>query len=104
RPGPHTLVEVGSYCGRSTVVLGCVAQTLARDAHVVAIDPHDGEVGAVDQGVKRMRPTFDRFQANIAAAGLSDVVVAIRRRSGDVPWAQSIPFLLIDGRAAYRHA
>jgi predicted O-methyltransferase YrrM len=100
-PGPHTLVEVGSYCGRSTVVLGCVAQTLARDAHVVAIDPHDGEVGAVDQGVKRMRPTFDRFQANIAAAGLSDVVVAIRRRSGDVPWAQSIDFLLIDGLHDY---
>ncbi|HEX2643892.1 MAG TPA: hypothetical protein VHU81_12940, partial [Thermoanaerobaculia bacterium] len=36
-PAPHAVVEVGSYCGRSTVVLGSVVQALRPEARVHAI-------------------------------------------------------------------
>src|SRR5207248_960770 len=31
-PAPHVIVEAGSYCGRSTVVLGSVVKRLGEDA------------------------------------------------------------------------
>ena len=98
---PHTIVEIGSYCGRSTVVLGGVVRALARDARVVAIDPHEGEVGALDQGVKRTEPTLARFEANIADAGLSGIVETVRQRSSDVQWRGPISLLFIDGLHDY---
>jgi predicted O-methyltransferase YrrM len=103
-PAPHTMVEIGSYCGRSTVVLGSVAQALARSAKVIAIDPHDGEVGALDQGVKRMAPTLARFEANVAAAGLKDVVETVQRRPHEVTCDRPVDLLLLDGLHDYANA
>jgi len=100
-PGPHTLVEVGSYCGRSTVVLGGVARAFGADAKVVAIDPHDGEVGALDERLTRTAPTLARFTANIAAAGLSDLVETVQQRSYEVAWDGPIDILLLDGLHDY---
>jgi Methyltransferase domain len=60
------LVEIGSYCGRSTVVLGGAVAALDSAAHVFAIDPHEGVVGAMDQSVYVGQPTLEAFQANIA--------------------------------------
>ena len=63
----RAIVEVGSYCGRSTVVLGSVVQSLRLDdARVYAIDPHDGKLGALDQGVEQLPPSLDKFHRNIA--------------------------------------
>lgn len=96
-PAPHAVVEIGSYQGRSTTVLGSVLAALGADGLVYAIDPHDGEVGALDQGLVQTLPTFDAFKRNIAAAGLTDVVKTLRQRSYEVRWEQPISFLLIDG-------
>ena len=51
-PGERpAVVEVGSYCGRSTVVLGSVVRAVRPEARVYAIDPHQGQVvGRVDRG------------------------------------------------------
>jgi hypothetical protein len=95
-PGPHAVVEVGSFQGRSTTVIGSVVQSLRADGSVFAIDPHDGEVGALDQGIVRTRPTLAAFTRNIASAGLSDVVTTIQKRSHEVEWERPISFLLID--------
>jgi glycosyltransferase involved in cell wall biosynthesis len=100
-PGPHALVEVGSYCGRSTVVLGAVAKQLSPGTKVYAIDPHDGKVGALDQGVRSVAPTFEKFKRHITAAQLSDVVVAIQKHSYDVIWDRPISFLFVDGLHDY---
>jgi predicted O-methyltransferase YrrM len=100
-PTPHKIVEVGSYCGRSTTVLGAVAQAQGDGARVYAIDPHDGVVGALDQGLKSGAPTLARFQKNIADAGLSDVVVTLQQRSFDVAWNEPISLLFIDGLHDY---
>jgi len=97
------IVEIGSYCGRSTIVLASAARLANPEARVYSIDPHEGEVGAGDavDGVRREPSTFDRFRANITAAGLSDVVVPVRRRSYEVTWDTHIALLLVDGLHDY---
>jgi hypothetical protein len=74
------VVEVGSYCGRSTIVL----------ASAVA-------VGAADAGMWSVPPTLERFTANIAHAGVADYVVTVQQRSYEVQWDMPIAFLLVDG-------
>jgi glycosyltransferase involved in cell wall biosynthesis len=99
---PAAVVEVGSYCGRSTVVLGSVVRTLRPDARVYAIDPHQGEVGAVDQGLERRAPTLARLQANLAAAALAETVEVIAKRSYEVAWdGRPIALLFVDGLHDY---
>jgi predicted O-methyltransferase YrrM len=99
---PPIFVEVGSYCGRSTVVLGSVLQSLGLvDARVYAIDPHDGRVGALDQGIQQVAPSLDKFQRNIGAAGLDGLVEPIRSHSFEVQWEKPISFLFIDGLHDY---
>jgi predicted O-methyltransferase YrrM len=95
------VVEVGSYCGRATVVLGSVVRAVRRDARVHAIDPHDGVVGALDEGIRRTAPTLSRFRRAIAGAGLDDVVVTVQRRAHEVAWDAPIAFLLVDGLHDY---
>src|SRR5207248_7536321 len=44
-PGAAAVVEVGSYCGKATVVLAGVARAARPDVRVWAVDPHDGRLG-----------------------------------------------------------
>jgi predicted O-methyltransferase YrrM len=100
-PPSHAIVEVGSYCGRSTVALASVVTVVAPNARVHAIDPHEGEVGAADAGTETTDPTFERFRENLARAGVSELVVPVRRRSYDVDWKRPIALLLLDGLHDY---
>ncbi len=45
----NAVVEVGSYCGRSTVVLASVVKAICAQTKVYAIDPHTGIVGSQDR-------------------------------------------------------
>ncbi len=98
-----TVVEIGSFCGKSTIVLASAARTANPDARVYAVDPHQGVVGAEDvlDGVSVAPPTFERFQRNITAAELTGVVEPIRLHSCDVSWHSPIAFLFIDGLHDY---
>lgn len=98
---PAAVVEVGSYCGRSTTILGSAVKALAPERRVYAIDPHEGEVGAVGHGYARTPPTLERFTATIAGAGLADVVETVQRRSYETAWERPIAFLLVDGMHDY---
>lgn len=97
------VVEIGSYCGRSTVVLGAAlsASENPNGVKIYAIDPHDGIVGALGQGVQRMPPTREKFLRNIANAGITHLVEPITRRSFEVEWDKPICFLFIDGLHDY---
>ena len=106
RPG-LPLLEVGSYCGRSTVWLGAAAR--ANDTVVFAVDHHRGseenqpgwewhdetlvdpETGLID--------TLPHFRRTIARAGLEDVVIAVVGASPTVArnWKVPLAFLFIDG-------
>jgi Methyltransferase domain/Glycosyl transferase family 2 len=100
-PGEAAVVEIGSYCGRSTTVLGSVTRALAPARHVHAIDPHDGEIGSQDQGLLHTSPTLPTFQRNMAATGLTEIVRVHPARSYDVEWDAPVGFLLIDGLHDY---
>ena len=101
-PGGSAVVEIGSFCGRSTVVLGSVVQSLGAQTKVYAVDPYDGVVGALDSGTQSLGPTLEAFRRNIAENALTSVVEVIINRSFEVAWARSIAFLFIDGLHDYR--
>jgi hypothetical protein len=90
------VVEIGSFRGRSAVVLARAAGAL------VAIDPHAGsDRGPQEIAAEATRGDEDHaaFLANLAAAGVADRVVHVRKFSdaayGDVDGSLSL--LYIDG-------
>ncbi len=100
-------VEVGSYCGRSTVWLGAAAR--ACGTVVFAVDHHRGseenqpgwewhDPTVVDPHTGRM-DTLPFFRRTIADAGLEDVVVAVVGPSPTVAsvWRTPLAFVFIDG-------
>ena len=96
--GTANIVEVGSFCGRATIVLAAVAGALSPLARVHVVDSFDGIVGGLDEGLLAYPPTRERFLQNINGAGLSGVVVHL---SPSTPWDNPIALILIDGLHDY---
>lgn len=95
-----TAVELGSWQGRSTIVLASGLR--ARGAGVVfAVDPHRDSRLHRATGVS---DTFAAFQANVEASGLSDHVIPIRATSlegrRDFP-DRGVDLLFIDASHLY---
>jgi len=92
--GDGVIVEIGSYKGKSTIWLGKGSQA-GRNVKVYAIDPHT-DAGGREPGKV---PTFQDFQRNIAAAGLTDTVVPIVKTSADAVRDFDLPveLIFIDG-------
>ena len=86
-------LEVGSYCGRSTVWLGAAAR--AADSVVFAVDHHRGS----EENQAGWMDTLPTFRDTIHDAGLEDVVFAVVGQSAAVAahWASPLAFLFIDG-------
>jgi predicted O-methyltransferase YrrM len=98
---PHAVVEIGSYCGRSTVALGSVVKAVWPEARVYAIDPHQGEVTWLGGEVLLEPPTLVKFRRNLAEAGLTNIVETIQKRSFEVVLDRPIGMLFIDGLHDY---
>lgn len=95
--GPATLVEIGSYLGRSTIVLAATLRAVSPRSLLFAVDPHQGIVGAADSKLDRGASTFERFTFYVEQAGVSDWVRPIRALSYETDWAGPIDLLFIDG-------
>lgn len=108
------LLEVGTYCGRSTILLA----DAAREAGVAAItvdhhrgseeqqpgwEYHDPTVVDPEVGLMDTLPTFRR---TLHAAGLEDHVIAIVGRSPRVAaaWGGPLGLVFIDGGHTDEHA
>jgi predicted O-methyltransferase YrrM len=105
--GGGPLLEVGSYCGKSSVYLGAAARE--RGTVLFAVDHHRGseenqagwewhEPDLVDPAVGRM-DTLGHFRRTVYDAGLEDTVVAV---VGDSPvigrhWGTPLALVFIDG-------
>ena len=101
------MVEIGSYCGRSTVWFGAAAETC--NAILFAVDHHSGseenQIGwewhdptLVDADTGRFN-TLPHFENTMGRAGLTETV---RTVVGDSPtiastWTQQIAMCFIDG-------
>ncbi|MGA1541355.1 MAG: class I SAM-dependent methyltransferase, partial [Ilumatobacteraceae bacterium] len=105
-PGSPFL-EVGSYCGRSTVWLGAAARQ--SGTVVFAVDHHRGseenqpgwewhDTSLIDPDTGRL-DTLPHFRRTIARAGLDDSVVAVVGESPVVArwWKTPLACLVIDG-------
>lgn len=100
RLGPGaTIVEIGSFRGRSTIVL---AASGPGGSEVVAIDPHGGG----DRGPQEITPDAARgdadhaaFTGNLAAAGVASRVRHVRKLSADAldDVSGDVDLLFVDG-------
>ena len=100
-PNCNNLVEIGSYHGKASSVIGNVLKRFAPFTKLFAIDPHDGIIGSRDTGFQRVQPSWEIFNLNIEKLGLKKWIIPIRSYPIDVKWSQSISFLLIDGLHDY---
>ena len=91
------IAEIGSWCGRSTVVLAGVLRAINEARLLHAIDPHEGEVSIDDGRIQRNEPTLLRLKANLAAAGLTTHVNLRVARSTALAWHDPLAFLFVDG-------
>ncbi len=104
-PGPF--LEIGSWCGRSSIYLGRAAR--GADRLLFALDHHRGseehQPGEGYHDPELIDPELDRvetlpaFRRTIARAGLEDSVVALVGPSAAIgrAWATPLSFLFIDG-------
>jgi predicted O-methyltransferase YrrM len=95
-----SIVEIGSWHGRSTIWLAAGAKA-GRGARVVAIDPHAGTHLRTDG-----ETTDDILRANLERAGVADqvdVVVATSQEAARA-WSRPVALLWIDGAHDYESA
>jgi N-succinyldiaminopimelate aminotransferase len=101
------IMEIGSYCGKSTIYLAAAARKFGQT--VLTVDHHHGseehqpgweyhDTALADPRTGQL-DTLPRFRATIAAAGLEDDVVAIVGRSARVArvWRGRLGMVFIDG-------
>lgn len=97
-PGEGAVVEIGSFKGKSTVLLASIARHYRLGA-VVAIDPHTFDNPELEE--HRVSPgasSYRSFLYNLESAGVADFVEVHRKHSTQVAsgWARPIRFLWID--------
>jgi predicted O-methyltransferase YrrM len=107
RSGLGPIVEIGTYCGLSSIYLGAAAR--AGGSVLFTVDHHRGseenQAGwehhdtDLDDPVTGRMDTLPFFRRTMFDAGLEDVVVGVLGQSGAVAqyWQQPIALLFIDG-------
>ncbi|WP_425834487.1 class I SAM-dependent methyltransferase [Streptomyces fractus] len=108
------ILEVGTYCGRSTILLADAAR--AAGVTALTVDHHRGseeqqpgwdfhDPETVDPAVGLM-DTLPTFRRTLHAAGLEDHVVALVGKSPQVAkaWGGALGFVFIDGGHTDEHA
>jgi hypothetical protein len=99
-PEAH-VVEIGSFHGKATILLGKIAKSISNEIKVFAVDQHDGKLGALGSNLCVFEPSLESFNLNIENADLTDTVISCVCKSIDVKWDNAISLLFIDGLHDY---
>jgi predicted O-methyltransferase YrrM len=96
-PPALCVVEIGSYCGGSTVVIAREAAQRAPGARVFAVEPFSAE------GARYQRNYEALFDANVAEWGVGGSIEKIKKLShaAAAGWKAPIDFLYVDGDHSY---
>lgn len=105
--GRGAVLEIGSYCGKSTIYLGLACRL--NNATVFALDHHRGseehqlgeffhDPDLYDEN-EQLVDTFKEFRRNIRSAGLDDTVVPVVAGSEAAArqWQTPLAMVFIDG-------
>ncbi len=105
--GRGPVLEVGTYCGKSTIYLAAAARAAGQP--VITVDHHHGseenqpgweyhDTTLVDPATGRL-DTLPHARATLARAGVEDDVIVVVGRSADVArvWRTPLGMLFIDG-------
>ncbi len=105
--GPATFVEIGAWCGKSTVLLGAAAEETG--AVLFSVDHHHGseenqpgwehhDSDVVDPRTGRI-DTLPFWRQAVDGAGLSSIVVGMVGDSATIAtrWKSPVDFCFIDG-------
>jgi MMP 1-O-methyltransferase len=105
--GRGPVLEVGTYCGKSTIYLAAAAREKGQP--VITVDHHHGseenqpgweyhDTSLVDPATGRL-DTLPHARATLAAAGVEDDVIVVVGRSAQVArlWRTPLGLLFIDG-------
>jgi len=103
-PVKGAIVEIGSFKGRSTVMLAKVASRYGLGP-IVSIDPHTHNLSTGPDG-SALPSTFEEFQSVLRNAGVAEHVEIHHAFSTAVSpaWNRNIRFLWIDGDHSYQGA
>ena len=80
--GVGDIAEVGSWMGRTSIILGLALQEAGAARKIYAIDPHVGSEEHQDF-IRHHGSTFGDFQRNVANAGVATLVEPLVMRSVD---------------------
>lgn len=111
--GDGLAVEIGSYCGKSTIYLGHAASLSGgsvvtvdhhrgSEEHQAGWEYHDPELVGADGRID----TLPSLRRTLAAAGLESVVTPLVGRSVDIArwWRMPVELVFVDGGHTDEHA
>lgn len=91
----YPVLEIGSFHGKSTVVLAQALVDFGRDLKVFSVDPHLGQLSHQ----QKVSPSYEAFLTNLKTFGLKPKVVLIQKKSEDAvkDWYRKLSLIHIDG-------
>ena len=100
-PGKGKIVEIGSWKGKSTIILAQGSKQ-ARREEVYAIDPHKGGPDQEAHGYKTL-DSEKEFRRNIEKEQVADHVIPLVMKSEEAAtrWSDPVRLLWIDGDHSY---
>jgi predicted O-methyltransferase YrrM len=100
-PARGTILEIGSFKGKSTVGLASIAARYGL-GKVVTVDPHTAP-SVTDPDLRGQASSWDDFRTTVRAAGLETAVEVHHAFSRDLArgWDRPIRLLWIDGDHTY---
>lgn len=105
-PEKATIVEIGSWRGRSTCCLATYVKESNKDIKIHAIDTFEGSDEKVHREImsKMTKSLYDDFISNINACGVADLITPMKMTSIEASEKfkdKTVDFIFIDGAHDY---